>query len=235
MIIYKVTNLMNNKCYIGYTTKSLDERRRQHYKRMKYGRNFYFHNALKKYKPTNFKWEILGFCYSLKELKDSEIECISFFNSNNRIYGYNLTKGGDGAKGTKRSLKTKEKLRKINLGKKYSKETNKKKGKSKYGKDNPMYGRRGELSPSFGRKKSKKEKEKISKILKNGKLCSGEKNGNAKTYKITFINNTFIVIRSLRTWCEDKDISESTLRKILRSNGTFSYKNILKVEKIKCQ
>lgn len=43
-------------------------------------------------------------------------------------------------KGKHLSEETKEKLRKANLGKKYSYETNKKKGVQRFGKDNPMFG-----------------------------------------------------------------------------------------------
>ena len=48
MIIYKVTNIINGKCYIGQTIKSLDHRRKTYYYSMKYD-SCYFHNALKKY------------------------------------------------------------------------------------------------------------------------------------------------------------------------------------------
>lgn len=47
MIIYKVTNLKNNKVYIGQTQKTLLERKNRHYldARTKKDNN-YFHNAL---------------------------------------------------------------------------------------------------------------------------------------------------------------------------------------------
>lgn len=62
-IIYKVTNLINSKCYIGQTTKSLDDRRFIHIKdakRQKY--NSLFHKAIIKYGIDNFKWEVLCVC-----------------------------------------------------------------------------------------------------------------------------------------------------------------------------
>jgi len=57
--------------------------------------------AIRKYKKHNFKWEILGYCKTYEELDNCEKECISFFNSNNKIYGYNLIEGGSGCKGIK--------------------------------------------------------------------------------------------------------------------------------------
>lgn len=54
MIIYKVTNKVNNKVYIGQTVNSIDYRMKQHYKDTKRD-NYYFHNALRKYKVEDFK------------------------------------------------------------------------------------------------------------------------------------------------------------------------------------
>lgn len=56
MIIYKVTNKINNKIYIGQTINSLEHRRKQHEKdcrRNKYYNNR-FYNALIKYGFDNF-------------------------------------------------------------------------------------------------------------------------------------------------------------------------------------
>ena len=51
MLIYKVTNLKNNKVYIGQTINSLEYRQNQHIKdcRRKNYYDNYFHNALIKY------------------------------------------------------------------------------------------------------------------------------------------------------------------------------------------
>ena len=97
-IIYKVTNIQNKKCYIGKSKVSLNRRKSGHLSRMNSEKckNIYFYNAIKKYGWNNFKWEVFGYCYSLEELNKSEILCIEFFKSNNKIYGYNSTKGGDG-------------------------------------------------------------------------------------------------------------------------------------------
>lgn len=51
MLIYKVTNLNNNKVYIGQTIRSLDYRKSQHIRACT-TKNYYdnyFHNALNKY------------------------------------------------------------------------------------------------------------------------------------------------------------------------------------------
>ena len=112
MLIYKVTNLINNKIYIGKTKKSLEIRKRSHIKRMQSpkGKPLFFQRALKKYGLDNFKWEVLlEGCMSDEELCEKERYYIKFYNSNNRKNGYNLTEGGDGVrrKGWKHYEKTK--------------------------------------------------------------------------------------------------------------------------------
>ena len=121
MLIYKVTNLINNKIYIGKTKKSLEIRKRSHIKRMQSpkGKPLFFQRALKKYGLDNFKWEVLlEGCMSDEELCEKERYYIKFYNSNNRKNGYNLTEGGDGVrrKGWKHYEKTKLKIGKANKG-----------------------------------------------------------------------------------------------------------------------
>jgi group I intron endonuclease len=107
-LIYKVTNLMNRKVYIGQTIQGLEKRKKEHLKNYKKHNKIYLYKAFKKYRIYNFKWEIVGYCNSKEELNESEIICIEFYQSNNKIYGYNLTKGGGGMLGymfTKEHLK----------------------------------------------------------------------------------------------------------------------------------
>ena len=62
-IVYKATNIINNKCYIGQTTDTLDNRIKRHLIKSKKTNN-YFHNAIRKHGIDNFKWEILYECDS---------------------------------------------------------------------------------------------------------------------------------------------------------------------------
>lgn len=94
-IIYKVENFLNKKIYIGKTFQDFSIRKSQHKYESK-RRSSYFYTAIRKYGWDNFIWTILGECFSKEELNEAEITCIEFFQSNNKIYGYNLTKGGDG-------------------------------------------------------------------------------------------------------------------------------------------
>lgn len=100
MIVYKYTNKLNGKAYIGITTRTLEQRHREHLKQM--GDGNYFHNALLKYKPDNFKLEILIETDNLDELKEKEkyyIKKYKTFAYSENPEGYNCTLGGDGAFG----------------------------------------------------------------------------------------------------------------------------------------
>lgn len=91
-IIYKVTNKVNGKSYIGQTRYTLEFRWRQHlHKKDK----TYFHNAIRKYGAENFSAEILEECpYS--NLNEREIFYIAKYETFKK--GYNLTIGGDGSR-----------------------------------------------------------------------------------------------------------------------------------------
>jgi len=115
MIIYKTTNLLNEKIYIGRTIKSIEQRKREHEHPKKLN---YFQYSLKLNGKENFKWEVIKECSCLKDLTDSEIYYIRLFKSNNPDFGYNLTEGGEGGLlGYKHSQEYKDFMSKIQKGK----------------------------------------------------------------------------------------------------------------------
>lgn len=89
-IIYKVTNLVNNKIYIGQTERTLKERWKQH--KYKEGCR-YLHNAILKYGANNFKIEEIE-KVPIEDLDEREIYWIAYYNSTDRTIGYNILKGG---------------------------------------------------------------------------------------------------------------------------------------------
>lgn len=121
MIIYKIQNKINNKVYIGQTTRTLNERKREHISK---GNNGYFfiQKAIKKYGEDNFEWSVICNCNDRKELNKMEKYYIKEYDSYRN--GYNMTLGGDGHK-SPHSEETKNKIRgnKNFLGKKHSPET----------------------------------------------------------------------------------------------------------------
>lgn len=90
--IYKITNTINNKVYIGQTTQTVETRWKQH-QRSSLTKKYALYYAMRKYGIDNFKIETLEQCDN-KELDEKEIEWIAFYNSYRD--GYNMTLGGSG-------------------------------------------------------------------------------------------------------------------------------------------
>ena len=82
MIIYKTTNLINGKFYIG---KSVNERKGY------LGSGLILRQAIEKYGKGNFKKEIINRCNTKEELKKKEIYWIDKLKPS-----YNIAKGGLG-------------------------------------------------------------------------------------------------------------------------------------------
>jgi predicted GIY-YIG superfamily endonuclease len=99
MIVYKATNKLNGKVYIGYTSKTLQQRIYSHFKKSLNAKEKAFNQpfklALRKYGKENFEWEELFSCITKKEACEKEIEMIDHYKSITPN-GYNMTFGGEG-------------------------------------------------------------------------------------------------------------------------------------------
>ena len=95
--IYKITNLQNNKSYIG-KSKNIEERWKEHVYEAKIGSSRILCKSLRKYGIENFSFEII---------EEIPIEKYNNISSEREKYwiqyfstygdqGYNMTKGGDG-------------------------------------------------------------------------------------------------------------------------------------------
>lgn len=89
MIIYKVTNLLNGKIYIGQSIKDDPNY---------FGSGVLIKNAIEKYGKQNFIKELIDTANSVDELNEKEIYWISEYNSTDKKIGYNLCSGGKGFK-----------------------------------------------------------------------------------------------------------------------------------------
>lgn len=87
--IYKITNLINGKCYIG---QSVDIYERWHQHKYADCKESVIHTAIKKYGIENFSFEIIEKLHQ-EELNEREIYWINYYDSYNK--GYNCTLGGD--------------------------------------------------------------------------------------------------------------------------------------------
>ena len=131
LIIYKVTNKVNGKIYVGQTINELSHRRRQHENSYKYEstKNGVFARAMKKYGKENFTWEVIDSASSIGELNEKEIYWIKELNTlvDNGM-GYNSNKGG--------------------LNGEHSETTKRKIGDAQRGDKNHMFGLRGVDNPT---------------------------------------------------------------------------------------
>lgn len=218
-IIYQHINTFNNKCYIGQTSKSLDERWKEHLKEAKRKSTCAFHRAIRKYGAEAFEHKILCEIYretteQLKEVLDY-YECyyIKYYNSYN--HGYNMTAGGGGSLGYKFSQETRQRQSEIRqgelnsfYGKRHSEEQKQKWSKERKGKQ------AGKNNPFYGKHHTEEAKSKMSKIHKGKKNESQRK----KVLCIT----TGIVYDSLVDAAKANNISISNLSKACRSNNKIS-------------
>lgn len=101
-LIYKITNLVNGKVYVGQTVYSLTERFEQHIRESKKTRtvNRPLYRAFAKYGIENFSIsELESGEFDQLELNNKEqywIEKLNSYCGNKNSNGYNATKGGGG-------------------------------------------------------------------------------------------------------------------------------------------
>lgn len=146
--IYKYTNKVNGKIYIGQTRNSLSQRAKSN------GENYYgcryFYNAIKKYGWENFEPEIIVDGLSQEEADILEEYFIKQYNSTDRSIGYNISYGGSNNTmpdesreiiSQKAIERYKDKTKNPMYGRKHSEESLRKMSQKKVGKNNPMYGK----------------------------------------------------------------------------------------------
>lgn len=166
--VYKITNTLNGRFYIGkHQTKNLNDRYMGSGKLLK--------QAIEKYGIDNFTKEILEVYDTEEEMNEAEKKLVTLSEES-----YNLCEGGQGGfnyinrqdidkfRGKKHTDQTKRKISKAMSGKKrdpHSDQTRRKISNSKKGKPNP----------SARREKTEEEKEKIRKSVKKWWKNKGNK------------------------------------------------------------
>ena len=93
MIIYKITNKLNGKVYIGQTKRTLERRWKEHC--CPKGGCPLLKRAINKYGKENFTVEQIDIATNQDELNKKEIYWIEYYKSANEEYGYNLSVGGE--------------------------------------------------------------------------------------------------------------------------------------------
>lgn len=163
--VYLTENLINSKKYIGSHKKdTFDEKY--------HGSGKIIKLAIKKYGADNFITTILETCDSLEDLCYKEEYWIKYYNAVEDESFYNMSYSG--------YMRNAKLVGKNNpfYGKHHTDETKQQMKQHHYGcsgNNNPMFGRKGGLSPIYGIKRSEETKQKISKIRKGVQLSEETK------------------------------------------------------------
>ena len=120
--IYKITNIQNNKVYIGQTIRPVEYRFNRHINdALNNILNTHFARAIRKYGPKNFKFQVIDNAETQDELNKKEQYWIQYYNSVEE--GYNETDAISKCGGNTYQSKTeeemeviKEKIRQTKLG-----------------------------------------------------------------------------------------------------------------------
>lgn len=89
--IYKITNIVNNKCYIG-SSINIESRKYKHFWMLSKNThdNLYLQNSFNKHGYGNFVFDVIEEC-SERELIDKENYYIKEYKSNDLLFGFNLS------------------------------------------------------------------------------------------------------------------------------------------------
>jgi hypothetical protein len=104
-VVYVAINKINNKLYVGATKLTRDERRRSHLYNARTNVSGKFYTALRKYGPEAFEFITFAKCKDFMHVLEVERSLIDAIRPE-----YNLTMGGGGALGCKRSEEAKKKI-----------------------------------------------------------------------------------------------------------------------------
>jgi len=95
-VIYRFTNLVNGKIYIGQTVDFYQRMKlhRSRAKSLSYEYTNHLYNAIRKWGWENFKIEIVDLAYDWEKLNELEIKWMKDHNSLDRNHGYNMLDDG---------------------------------------------------------------------------------------------------------------------------------------------
>lgn len=208
--VYKATNILNSKMYIGQTTRP-ERRFAEH--TWKGSKSRILSAAIKKHGKENFEFKILCWCPDKTYADMVETKLIEAHNT--RRAGYNICVGGEGfGSGEVHPC----------YGRKASDEERRLKAE----------GKRGALNPHYGKPNSPEQKAKIRKSLLGRVITWGDKISAAKKNKKSIIlrkNNTEVLVESISKAAAFIGVQKCNLKKALdRKNNvckgwTVSYGN----------
>lgn len=199
-LVYKITNIKNQKSYVGITKKSTHHRLLEHKSHARCGSKYKFHLALNKYTaPSDWKIEVLENSLSFMCAKLKEIFYIQYFDTFRS--GYNSTLGGEGSPGIK---------------------------KNHTGVNNPMCGKKHSASSIQKNRESnikyaiqhpKTHSEETKKQISDKK---------ARLWEITFPSGQKIIIKNLTQFCKNNNLDQGHMSKVAQNKLTNHKKFLCK-------
>lgn len=191
--IYKATNTINQKCYIGFDSK-WPQRKAAHKHAAKKGANQPLEKAIRKYGFDSFVWVVIYQSYERDHtLNVMENHFIKEYDSYG-INGYNITTGGEGAFGWVPSDETKQKIGLANSKKIWTKKERKMLSEASTIK--------GKKLPEWWVKKASENKAKTYTLMKDG---------------------VEVVIKNMAQFCRDNNISAGNMCSLVKGNLKSAY------------
>lgn len=188
--IYKTTNLLNNKVYIG--------RKKGNFDKTYFGSGLSLKRSIKKYGISNFDLEIIAKVFNKNDLNELERKYIEDYRKElGRKNLYNISNGGEGghdyphskktrikmsisAKGKKKSPEHCKNIGLSQLGRKQSRETCEKRNKSMLGKN------KGKFPWCKGLTKETSVIIQQASIKRSGRKCSDETKNKIRQKKLAY-------------------------------------------------
>lgn len=199
VIIYLIENIVNDKKYVGQTTKNLSTRFSRHCWSSEFKKNMPISCAIKKYGKDKFTIVEIDRCETLEDANQKEVYWANYYNTFSPI-GYNLKAGG--RKYLQMAEETKLKISISNTGKTRSIESKKR------------------LSDSHkGYKLLESTKQKLS-ILNKGKVLEDTtKNSislkNSKRYLLMSPSGEEIEVFSMKNFCKENNLQATNMSQLV--------------------
>lgn len=95
--LYKITNTINGKMYVGITADP-KRRKNQHFNKRKYSAISIVKQAIDKYGKESFLFEVI--CVGSKDyIAELEVKAIDLYRTREKKFGYNIKPGGEKGRG----------------------------------------------------------------------------------------------------------------------------------------
>ncbi len=205
--VYCITNIFNNKKYIG-SSANLNKRFRTHFKELKRNNHYnqYFQNAWNKHGKDSFYFSVLE--YTTEDLLTTREQVYLSIFYDEQKNCYNICPTAYSCKGRKTSDATKKKLSWLNSGER----------NPGYGKPKSEETKKRIREGTLGKKRTKAARKRMSIVAKN--RTTNPMTGKFKTHNVVVLspeNKIFGPITNVRKFCEEHNLLYYGFSKLLNN------------------